>query len=103
MLALPDDEIHLWICSCEQSISEELLSTYRTLLTSEETAQCERFRFAADRRRFLLTRSFERYSAATQLCHRASGDSNATRTGARRLRSSIVGCRTCISTYRIRT
>ena len=60
LLALPDDEIHVWVSSCKESIPHEVLRAYEALLTQAESARRDRFRFEADRQRFLITRALVR-------------------------------------------
>ncbi|MDP1929824.1 MAG: 4'-phosphopantetheinyl transferase superfamily protein [Gammaproteobacteria bacterium] len=56
MAFLARDEIHLLLIS-EEAVDDELLAHYPALLSSEEMVRHARFRFAEDRRRFLITRA----------------------------------------------
>jgi 4'-phosphopantetheinyl transferase len=59
-LALPPDQIHLWLASYDEITEELLHSAYRDLLSDEERKQEPRFYFARDRRRYLVTRALVR-------------------------------------------
>ena len=59
MLPLGLDEIHLWLTYCDE-IDNRLLATYRAFLSDDERLQELRFYFAADRRRYLVTRALVR-------------------------------------------
>jgi 4'-phosphopantetheinyl transferase len=56
---LTSDAIHLWLTFYEE-ISEDILSSYRELLSEMEKIQELRFYFATDRRRYLVTRALVR-------------------------------------------
>jgi 4'-phosphopantetheinyl transferase len=61
MIALPGDDVHLWLVfEAELDGDTRLDDDYRSLLTDEERAQELRFHFARDRRRYLLTRALIR-------------------------------------------
>jgi 4'-phosphopantetheinyl transferase len=55
-LALRDDAIDLWFVFLDDVRSDSLLRKYHSLLTSEEQCRAERFHFAKDRCRYLVTR-----------------------------------------------
>lgn len=57
---LSSDEIHLWIADYDAISDDELHSRYRALLSDAEKSQELRFRFAKDRRRYLVTRALVR-------------------------------------------
>jgi 4'-phosphopantetheinyl transferase len=54
------DEIHLWFVFCGEITDASLLASYRRLLSPAEAAQELRFRMAASRHRYLLTRALVR-------------------------------------------
>ncbi|MDH6168365.1 4'-phosphopantetheinyl transferase [Variovorax boronicumulans] len=56
LLPLPAGDIHLWFCPRGESGDPALEATYRALLTPQELQQKDRFHFARDRHRYLLTR-----------------------------------------------
>jgi len=56
LLPLPAGDIHLWLCPHGESGDPSLEATYRALLTPQELQQKDRFHFARDRHRYLLTR-----------------------------------------------
>ena len=60
MLALPPNQIHLWFSRTDEAQDIELLERYRALLSAEERAQEQKFHFAEDAHRFLLTRALVR-------------------------------------------
>jgi 4'-phosphopantetheinyl transferase len=53
-------QIHLWCAFCNSITDPGLLEQYRKLLDDEERARQARFRFAADRHRYLITRALAR-------------------------------------------
>jgi 4'-phosphopantetheinyl transferase len=59
LLALAPGEIHLWL-SFYDEIADERLPAYRELLAAEEKRKEQRFYFARDRRRYLVTRAMVR-------------------------------------------
>lgn len=60
-ICLPPNQIHLWFCHYGESGSMALDDLYRSLLTREELLLHERFRFARDRHRYLVTRVLVRW------------------------------------------
>ncbi|MCR6476680.1 4'-phosphopantetheinyl transferase superfamily protein [Variovorax sp. ZS18.2.2] len=56
LLPLPAGDIHLWFCPHGESGDPALDASYRALLTPQELQQKDRFHFARDRHRYLLTR-----------------------------------------------
>ncbi|OQY54731.1 MAG: 4-phosphopantetheinyl transferase [Candidatus Parabeggiatoa sp. nov. 2] len=60
MLKLNSDEIHLWFAFSDEIQNVELLSAYEKLMTPEERAQQQRFRFAKHRHQYLVTRALVR-------------------------------------------
>lgn len=56
LIPLPAGDIHLWLCPYGDSGDPALDASYRALLTPQELAQRDRFHFARDRHRYLLTR-----------------------------------------------
>lgn len=60
MLALPANQIDLWFCRYAQINDAALLRRYRQLLSAAELIRLERFRYAADRQRYLVTRALVR-------------------------------------------
>jgi 4'-phosphopantetheinyl transferase len=60
LLELPPGEIHLWLSFYDEITDERLLASYRDLLVAEEAQQEQRFYFAKDRRRYLVTRAMVR-------------------------------------------
>jgi 4'-phosphopantetheinyl transferase len=59
LLALSPSEIHLWLAFYEEA-GEELHGAYREILEPAEKEREPRFYFAADRRRYLVTRALVR-------------------------------------------
>jgi len=60
-ISIAKNEIHLWMTKPEELLGDdELLTTYSTLLTSEELAKQQRYKFAKDRHDALVTRAFIR-------------------------------------------
>jgi 4'-phosphopantetheinyl transferase len=59
-LALPDGEIHVWYCSFDPHSDPDAKARYVGLLTAEEQARGERFKFARHRRQHLVTRALVR-------------------------------------------
>lgn len=59
LLALSPSEIHLWLAFYEEA-GEELHGAYREILEPAEKDREPRFYFAADRRRYLVTRALVR-------------------------------------------
>jgi 4'-phosphopantetheinyl transferase len=59
LLALSPSEIHLWLAFYEEA-GEELHGAYRQILEPAEREREPRFYFAADRRRYLVTRALVR-------------------------------------------
>lgn len=53
-------EIHVWLAGYGQSVDASLHAAYRCLLNDSESAQEERFHFARDRQRYLVTRALVR-------------------------------------------
>jgi 4'-phosphopantetheinyl transferase len=58
-LDLCDDELHLWLVY-EDEVHDSLLEDYRRVLSHDERMKEERFQFAADRRRHVITRALVR-------------------------------------------
>lgn len=68
MLALPPNQVHLWLVFGDEPPSQTRLAEYRRLMTEDERRQEQRFRLANDRHRYLITRALvrtvlSRYSA----------------------------------------
>ena len=59
-LVLKSGEIHLWLAFYDEIADERLHAAYRDLLDPAEREQEPRFYFAADRRRYLVTRALVR-------------------------------------------
>ena len=59
MILNPTD-IHVWCAFPDEIQEESLLSTYHTLMTSEEKVQQQRFHFAKHRHQYLITRALVR-------------------------------------------
>lgn len=59
-LALPDDEIHLWLCHPKQITETLLLTRYQSLLSPDETIKQQRYKFAHLRHDALITRALVR-------------------------------------------
>jgi 4'-phosphopantetheinyl transferase len=53
---LPTQEVHLWCVHKANLDASTLVLTYEQLVSPEERARCDRFRFPADRELFLTTR-----------------------------------------------
>jgi 4'-phosphopantetheinyl transferase len=53
-------EIHVWLASWDEITDENLHDAYRDLLSSDERCQENRFYFAKDRRRYLVSRALVR-------------------------------------------
>lgn len=60
LISLPANEIHLWFCFHGDAGSSELTAACRALLSAQELSKQERFHFARDRHRHLLTRTLVR-------------------------------------------
>ena len=60
LLELPVNQIDLWLAAVEESCDPALLGRYRLLLSAEEIGRGERFYFAKDRHRHLVTRALLR-------------------------------------------
>jgi 4'-phosphopantetheinyl transferase len=56
LLPLPAGDIHLWLCPHGEAGDPALDAVYHALLTPQELLQKDRFHFARDRHRYLLTR-----------------------------------------------
>lgn len=73
LIALPEDEIHIW-CVDPKAIKEPLvLARYRELMTAEESARQQRYRFDKDKHDALITRAFIR-TVLSQYADRAAQD-----------------------------
>lgn len=59
-LPLPQSEIHLWLAAYDSISDEQLHARYRALLDPAERVQQQRFYFARDRVRYLVTRALVR-------------------------------------------
>lgn len=59
-LKLDSNEIHLWLTVPDEIQQPKLLTAYDQLLTEEERAQQQRFRFAKHRHQYLVTRALVR-------------------------------------------
>ena len=59
-IPITSDEIHLWFTFYDEIDEERLHSAYRELLNAAEREQEQRFYFAKDRRRYLITRALVR-------------------------------------------
>jgi 4'-phosphopantetheinyl transferase len=57
---LGPDEIHLWLTDYAAIEDDSLIAAYHALLNEAEREQQQRFRFAKDRRRYLVTRALVR-------------------------------------------
>ncbi|MGM0490831.1 MAG: 4'-phosphopantetheinyl transferase family protein, partial [Planctomycetota bacterium] len=57
---LPENEVHVWYCFCDDPGVAVQEDRYRRLLAAEEVARYERFAFDQDRRRFLVARGLLR-------------------------------------------
>ena len=60
LLPLPTGDIHLWFCRHGDASGADLAAACQALLTPEDRSRYERFHFARDRHRFLLTRALVR-------------------------------------------
>ncbi|RQO56208.1 phosphopantetheinyl transferase [Variovorax sp. KBW07] len=60
LIPLPPGEIHLWLCFHGDAGSNALTAACRALLTTQELSKQDRFHFARDRHRYLLTRAMVR-------------------------------------------
>src|SRR5215472_387976 len=60
LLPLTPGEIHLWLAFYDEINEEHLHVAYRDLLDAAERQQEQRFHFAKDRRRYLVTRALVR-------------------------------------------
>jgi 4'-phosphopantetheinyl transferase len=59
-IALKDNDIHLWITHPKSITDQNLLSAYDKLMTTEERARQQRFKFAKHQHDALVTRAFVR-------------------------------------------
>lgn len=59
-IALPDDEIHIWLTKPQNIQERLLLDHYWSLMTAEEQAKQQRYKFAVDQHDALITRGFVR-------------------------------------------
>lgn len=59
-LELLPGEIHLWLAYYQALDDGQLLEAYREMLSPQERSQEQRFHFARDRRRYLVTRALQR-------------------------------------------
>jgi 4'-phosphopantetheinyl transferase len=59
-LALPSGEVHLWCTSLERLHDQALLTRYAALLSSDERARRDAFRFDEHRHEYLVTRALVR-------------------------------------------
>ncbi|HJY84394.1 MAG TPA: 4'-phosphopantetheinyl transferase superfamily protein, partial [Candidatus Binatia bacterium] len=60
LIPLTPAEIHLWLAFYDEVVDAPLYSAYRELLNVAEKKQQQRFYFARDRRRYLITRALVR-------------------------------------------
>lgn len=60
LISLPPGDIHLWFCFHGDAGTPELTAACRALLSTDELSKQERFHFARDRYRHLLTRTLVR-------------------------------------------
>lgn len=60
MLSITSTDAHIWLAFYDGIDDERLLASYRAVLTDAERAQEQRFHFARDRRRYLVTRALVR-------------------------------------------
>ena len=58
--SLSQNEAHLWVVRPERITAPELLRSYEALLTNDEREERDRFRFAKERHRCLVTRALVR-------------------------------------------
>jgi len=86
-ILLPDDEVHLWRIELESTAEGEV--DWRRILSTDECARAERFRFARDRRYFTATRAILRTvlagylpAEANELVFRYSGKEKPSLSGA---------------------
>lgn len=56
------NELHLWMTDCAAPRDDEQLAELLTVLSADEVHRMERFRFARDRHRYLLTRALLRHT-----------------------------------------
>jgi 4'-phosphopantetheinyl transferase len=68
LIPLTPAEIHVWLAFYDGIADERLHSAYRALLNAAERAQEPRFHFAADRRRYLVTRALVRIVMSRYAC-----------------------------------
>jgi 4'-phosphopantetheinyl transferase len=68
LIPLTPAEIHLWLVFYGGIAEERLHPAYRALLNAAEREQEPRFYFAADRRRYLVTRALVRIVLSRYLC-----------------------------------
>ncbi len=59
-ITIQSGDIHLWITRPEQHQESSLLERYKSLLTAEEVARQQRYRFPKDQHSALITRAFVR-------------------------------------------
>ena len=59
-LTLPDRQAHLWVARPERFTDPAELARYRAILTDDERAKTDRFRFARDRHTCLIARALVR-------------------------------------------
>jgi 4'-phosphopantetheinyl transferase len=59
-IALPSNEVHLWLARYDEIEDDRLHVRYRELMSDSERNQEGRFYFARDRRRYLVTRALVR-------------------------------------------
>ncbi|MET3492980.1 4'-phosphopantetheinyl transferase family protein [Variovorax boronicumulans] len=60
LIFLPEGDIHLWFCLHGEAGSAESTAACRALLTPQDQSKHDRFHFARDRHRYLLTRALVR-------------------------------------------
>lgn len=60
LIGLPAGDIHLWLCPLDNAGHPATAAAFRALLTPDELSIEARFHFAADRYRYLLTRTLVR-------------------------------------------
>ena len=68
LIPLTPAEIHVWLAFYDGIAEEHLHSAYRALLNAAEREQEPRFYFAADRRRYLVTRALVRIVMSRYVC-----------------------------------
>jgi 4'-phosphopantetheinyl transferase len=66
-MQLSRGDIHVWLTFLDEVRDEILLQTYRGVLCASELLQEKRFHFAADRKRYLVTRTLVREVLASYL------------------------------------